>query len=176
MKSFGCVLSILMLTGCGVAYAQSPGKPAAVSEAQRAFELMKTLAGNWQGAVTTDNPAWSTDQPMPLSIRVGSHGNALIHELNTGSPEVTMFFVDNDRLTLIHYCDYGNRPHMVARPSPDGKVVEFDLVDFPGSNEIGHVSHGVFTFVDANHHFEDWTFLLPDGKAVHAHIDFKRVS
>jgi hypothetical protein len=136
---------------------------------------MKTLAGNWQGPVTTDNPAWSTDKPMSLSIRVASHGNALVHKLNTGTPEVTVFYVDSDRLTLIHYCDYGNRPHMVARPLSDGKAVEFDLVGFTGSNEIGHVSHAVFTIVDAGHHFEDWTFMLPGDKPVHAHIDFKRV-
>ena len=112
---------------------------------------------------------------MSVSIRVASHGNALIHELNTGTPEVTLFYVDSDRLTLIHYCDYGNRPHMVARPSSDGKTVEFDLVDYSGSNEIGHVSHGVFTIVDAGHHFEDWTFMLPGDKPVHAHIDLRRV-
>jgi hypothetical protein len=166
---------MVMLTAGAVAYAQSPSKPVAVSDAQKAFDLMKTLAGNWQGPITTDSPAWSTDRPMSLSMRVASHGNALVHELNTGTPEVTVFFVDSDHLTLIHYCDYGNRPHMVARPSPDGKTVEFDLVGFSGSNEIGHVSHAVFTIIDAGHHFEDWTFMLPGDKPVHAHIDFKRV-
>ena len=175
MKSLRFMLLIVTLTACATSYAQSPDKPAAISDAQKAFDLMKTLAGNWQGPVTTDNAAWSTDKPMSLSMRVASHGNALVHELNTGTPEVTVFFVDSDRLTLIHYCDYGNRPHMVARPSPEGKTVEFDLVDFSGSNEIGHVSHGVFTLIDADHHFEDWTFMLPGDKPVHAHIDFKRV-
>jgi hypothetical protein len=112
---------------------------------------------------------------MSLSIRVASHGNALIHELNTGTPEVTVFYVDSDRLTLIHYCDFGNRPHLIARSSTDGKTVEFDLVDFPGSNDVGHVSHGVFTIIDASHHLEDWTFTLANGKPVHAHMDFRRV-
>jgi len=175
MKLLRFLLSILMLTACAVAYAQSSDKPVAISEAQKAFDLMKTLAGNWQGPVTTDNPAWSTDKPMSLSVRIASHGNALVRELNTGTPEVTVFYVDGDRLTLIHYCDYGNRPHMVAQPSSNGKAVEFDLVDFSGSNEIGHVSHALFTIVDADHHLEDWTFMLPGDKPVHAHIDFKRV-
>jgi phage tail protein X len=64
---------------------------------------------------------------------------------------------------------------MVARPSADGKTVEFDLVDAPGSNQVGHVSHAVFTIIDANHHIEDWTFTLADGTLVHGHLDFKRV-
>ena len=176
MKPLRLVLSILMLIVCAVAQEQSFGKPVASSDAQKAFDLLKTLAGTWQGPVTTDIPGWSADKPMPLSIRVGSHGNALIHELNTGTPEVTMFYMESSRLTLIHYCDFGNRPHMVAvLSSGDGKTVEFELVDFSGSNEAGHVSHGVFTMIDASHHLEDWTFIMADGKPVHAHIDFRRV-
>jgi hypothetical protein len=175
MKVLRFVLSIVMLTVCAVAHGQSTDKPVASSDAQNSFALMKTLAGTWQGPVTTDNPAMSTDKPMSLSIRVASHGNALIHELNTGGPEVTVFYVDSDRLTLIHYCDFGNRPDLVARPSADGKTVEFDLVDAPGSDQVGHVSHAVFTMIDANHHIEDWTFTLANGNLVHAHMDFKRV-
>jgi hypothetical protein len=169
------LVSIVMLSVCAVALGQSSDKPVASSDAQKSFDLMKTLAGTWQGPITTDDPAWSTDKPMSLSIRVASHGNALIHELNTGTPEVTVFYVDSDRLTLIHYCDFGNRPHLIARSSTDGKTVEFDLVDFPGSNDVGHVSHGVFTSIDASHHLEDWTFTLANGKPVHAHMDFRRV-
>jgi len=180
--------SIAMLSVCAVGYAQSSDKPTtladaqkstvkpdASSDAQRSFDLLKTLAGNWKGPITTDNPACGTDQLIPLSIRVASQGNALIHELSTPGPEVTVFYLDGDRLTLIHYCDFGNRPHMAARPSADGKTVEFDLVDAPGSNQVGHVSHWIFTVVDANHHLEDGTFTMADGKLVHFHMDFKRV-
>jgi hypothetical protein len=167
--------SIVMLSVCALAHGQPSAKPVASSDAQKFFDVLKTLAGSWKGAITTDNPAMSTDQPMPLSIRVASQGNALIHELSTPGPEVTVFYLDNDRLTLIHYCDYGNRPHMVARPSADGKTVEFDLIDAPGSNQVGHVSHWVFTIIDANHHIEDVIFTLANGTLVHAHMDFKRV-
>ena len=149
------LVSIVMLSVCALAHGQSTAKPVVSSDAQRSFDLMKTLAGSWKGSVTTDNAAMSTDQLMPLSIRVASQGNALIHELSTPGPEVTVFYLDDDHLTLLHYCDFGNRPHMVARPSTDGKTVEFDLIDAPGSNQMGHVSHAVFTIIDANHHFED---------------------
>ena len=175
MKVLRAAVTIFMLGVCIAAYGQSADKPVASSDAQRSFDLLKTLAGTWEGAITTDNPAMSTDQPMPLSIRVASHGNALIHELSTPGPEVTVFYVDSDRLTLLHYCDFGNRPHMVARPSADEKTVEFDLVDAPGSNQAGHVSHWVFTIIDASHHIEDAVFTLANGTLVHAHMDFKRV-
>jgi hypothetical protein len=175
MKSSRFLFFFVMLTACALAHMQSPDKPATISDAQRTFDTMKALAGSWQGSVTTDNPAWSTGKPMPLLIRVASHGNALIHELNTGGPEVTVFYIESDRLVLVHYCDFGNRPQMVARPSPDGKTIDFDLKDFSGSDQVGHVSRGVFTIIDPDHHFEDWTFMLANGKPVHAHIDFKRV-
>jgi len=167
--------AIAMLSVCALAHGQSSAKPVATSDAQKSFDMLKTLAGTWKGSITTDNPAMSTDQPMPLSIRVASSGNALIHELSTPGPEVTMFYLDSDRLTLIHYCDFGNRPRMVAHPSADGKTVEFDLVDAPGSHQMGYVSHAVLTLIDANHHIEDWTFTLADGKVMHGHLDFKRV-
>jgi hypothetical protein len=175
MRVLRAVVSIFFLSVCALAYGQSADKPVTSSDAQRSFDLLKTLAGTWTGAITTDNPAMSTDQPMPLSIRVASHGNALIHELSTPGPEVTVFYLDGDRLTLLHYCDFGNRPHMVARLSADGKTVEFDLVDAPGSNQVGHVSHWVFTIIDTSHHIEDALFTLANGTLVHAHMDFKRV-
>lgn len=169
------LVSIVMLSMCALALGQSSAKPVASTDAQRSFDQLKTLAGTWKGPITTDNPAMSTDQPMPLSIRVASSGNALIHELSTPGPEVTVLYLDSDRLTLLHYCDFGNRPHMVARPSADGKTVEFDLIDAPGSNQVGHVTHWVFTIIDANHHIEDVVFSLANGTLVHAHMDFKRV-
>jgi hypothetical protein len=87
---------------------------------------------------------------------------------------VTMFYVDGDRLNLVHYCDAGNRPRMAARTSPDGKTVEFDFVDLSGGNEYGHMYHALFTFIDANHHTEDWTYMMPGDKPVHAHMDLQR--
>jgi len=176
MKSSFSVFSIAMLSLWAAASGQPAQQPAAaVSDAQKSFAVLKTLAGNWQGSITTDSPAWSTDKPMALSIRVASHGNALIHELNTGGPEVTIIYLDGDRLALTHYCDYGNLPHMIARPSPEGNQIDFELADFSGSDAIGHVTRGVFTVIDSNHHIEDWTFVPQGTKPVHARMDFKRV-
>ncbi len=79
-----------------------------------------------------------------------------------------------DRLLLTHYCDAGNRPRMVARTSPDGKTVEFDFLDLAGGNQHGHMYHAVFTIIDANHHTEDWTYMMPGDKPMHAHMDLKR--
>jgi hypothetical protein len=176
MKSLRYLFPVALLLLCSVAFAQS--------DAQKSFDKLKSLAGNWTGQVTVDppQPDMGTAQ-MELSLRVTSRGHTLVHEMQeAGKPldatkydhPVTMLYLDNDKLTLVHYCDAGNRPRMVARSSPDGKKVEFDFADLSGGTQYGHMDHAVFTFVDQNHHIEDWTYLMPGDKPVHAHFDLRR--
>jgi len=176
MKILRFLLPFVLSSLCNATLTQSAGTPAAPSDAQKSFDSLKALAGDWQGPVTVDNPDWATDKQMYITMRVASQGNALIHELREPStPEVTMFYVDGDHLTLVHYCDYKNRPRMVARPSADGNKIEFDLVEMAGIDAPGHISHCVFTVIDADHHTEDWTFAMPGKKPFHAVMDLKRV-
>lgn len=189
MKPIRCLLPLLLIAISTVAFAQSDmqkvSEITAPSDAQKSFDKLKTLAGIWQGPVTIEpaNAMMSTDKPVQISLRVTSRGAALVHEMQeAGTPldptkydhPVTMLYVDSDRLNLIHYCDAGNRPHMVARKSLDGKTVEFEFADLSGGNEYGHMYHAVFTIVDDNHHTEDWTYLMPGDKAMHAHFDLVR--
>ena len=51
-------------------------------------------------------------------------------------------------------------------------AVEFEFKDISGSPEM-HMHHSVFTIIDANHHTEDWTFMMKD-KPMHAHFDLQR--
>ena len=182
MKSLRFMLSIVLLSLSTVAFAQS----VAPTDAQKSFDKLKTLAGTWQASVTTDPPQHEMGDgaKMQVLLRVTSRGNALVHEMGElGTQDdpthydhpVTMFYLDGDRLLLTHYCDAGNRPRMAARVSPDGKTVEFDFLDVAGSTQYGHMQHAVFTFIDANHHTEDWTYMMPGDKPVHGHLDLQRV-
>jgi hypothetical protein len=92
----------------------------------------------------------------------------------TKDDPITMLYLDGDRLLLTHYCDAGNRPRMAGKLSPDGKTVAFDLLDIAGNTQYGHMHQGAFTVIDANHHTEDWTFMMPGDKPVHAHFDLQR--
>jgi hypothetical protein len=190
MKSICLMLFVALMSLTTVAFAQHDAHKAADQvaspEAQKSFDTMKSLAGNWEGPVTVDppQPEMSDGKPLHISMRVTSRGNALVHEMQeAGTPSdpakydhpVTMFYVDSGRLTLVHYCDAGNRPRMLARPSADGKSVEFDFSDISGSTDYGHMHHAVFTFIDSNHHIEDWTYMMPGDKPIHAHFDLKRI-
>ena len=190
MKSICIMLLVALMSLTTVAFAQHDAHKTtdqvAPPEAQKSFAAMKDLAGNWEGAVTVDPPMpeMSDGKPLRISMRVTSRGNALVHEMQeAGTPNdpakydhpVTMFYVDGGHLNLVHYCDAGNRPRMVARPSADGKSVEFDFSDISGSTDYGHMHHAMFTFIDANHHIEDWTYMMPGDKPIHAHFDLKRI-
>jgi len=85
-----------------------------------------------------------------------------------------MIYLEGDRLTLVHYCEAGNRPRLVARKSPGRKSVEFDFAAISGRREPTYLHHFVFTIISADHHTEDWTFMLPGSKRLHAHFDLKR--
>lgn len=179
VKSLLLVLGIGVLSLCRVTRAQntSPGQPAipATSEAQNSFAALKGLAGTWTGRVTTDPPNPDIEGPIQVTMRVASRGNVLVHEIAPGGvPEPTMIYLEGDRLTLIHYCEAGNRPRMVARKSPEQKTVEFDFVDISGSTTPAYLHHFVFSIIDVDHHTEDWTFMLPDNNLLHAHFDLKR--
>ena len=192
MKSLRIMFSIALLSVSAMAFAQSDAhnhaaqSDAQKSDAQKSFDQLKTLAGAWHATVTMEPPMkeMGDGKTVDVSLRVTSRGNALVHEMGeTGKDDptkydhpVTMFYLDGDRLLLTHYCDAGNRPRMAARVSPDGKTVEFDFLDVAGNTQYGNMYHAVFTFIDANHHTEDWTFKMKGDKLMHAHMDLQRAN
>jgi hypothetical protein len=174
-------ISVLFVLIAATAFAADAAVAPVLSEAQKSFATMKSLSGEWEGPVTVADAPEMSGTKMHLSLRVTSRGNALVHEFQeAGTPldatkydhPVTMLYVDGDQLTLIHYCDAGNRPRMTGKMSPDGKTIEFEFKDISGNPDY-HMHHSVFTLIDANHHTEDWTFMTKD-KPIHAHFDLQR--
>ena len=161
------LICLVIAMGCGTAAAQT----AAPSDAQKAFDQMKTLAGSWHGSIM--------GIPIDVTIRLASSGTAILHEGNTdgGRPpnhEITMFYVEGDRLLATHYCDGGNRARFEGKLSPDGKTNEFSFLDVTGSTQGGLVKHMVFTVIDENKHVVEFTFIRPDGKQMELRGEFER--
>jgi hypothetical protein len=126
----------------------------AASEAQKSFDLLKGMEGNWAGKN-------QQGQPIEVSFRVTAGGSALMSEIHGHGPEnmITMFHMDGDRLLMTHYCGAGNQPRMKVIAA-DPKSVSFEFFDGtnigPGG---GHMQNVTFTQPDADHHVEEWTFL-----------------
>jgi len=172
------LICLMALMGRATAIAQTtpqPTQPAAQSDAQKAFEKMKTLAGSWQGTIM--------GIPLNLTIRLASSCTAILHEGNRdgggrpGPPdhEITMFYLDGDRLLATHYCDAGNRPLFEGKLSPDGNTIEFSFLDVAGSTQGGLVKRMAFTIVDANKHIIEFTFVLPNRQPMQLRGEFQRV-
>ena len=169
------VICLVVAMGRGTSIAQTTSNPnnaAAPSDAQKMFEQMKTMAGTWQGTIM--------NIPINVTIRVASSGTAILHEATTdgGRPpnhEITMFYVDGDRMVAIHYCDAGNRARFEGKMSPDGKTSEFNFLDVAGSTKGGLVKRMAFTMIDENKHVVEFTFIRPDGKPMELRGEFVRI-
>ena len=139
------------------------------SDAQKAFEKLKTLAGSWEGSIM--------GMPVQVTIRVTSSGNAILHEgTSSGMKDnpITMLYVESDRLLLTHYCDSGNRPRMQGKLSPDGKTVTFDFLDVSGNAQRFLMHDAAFTLIDVNHHIENWTHILSGKPPIRGRAEFQR--
>ena len=172
------LLCFVIAMGCGTSIAQTasqPNNPAAPSkatpsDAQKLFDKMKSLAGSWQGTIMGIS--------INVTIRLASSGTAILHEAHTdgGKPpnhEITMFYVEGDRLLATHFCDANNRARFEGKLSADGKS-QFDFLDVGGSTRGGLVKRMAFTLIDANKHVVEITFMKPDGNPIELRGEFER--
>jgi hypothetical protein len=179
-----CLALLFFLSVSSPTFAQSTPyestDAAAPSDAQAAFDKIKSLAGTWVGSLTTSPQEPSVEGKFAqFSLREASLGNSLVHEFSvSGLPDhpVTLFYLEEDRLTLTHYCDAGNRPRMLGKVSPDGNRVEFEFLDLSGGDQRGHMHSAVFTFIDENRHIEEWTYMMPGDKPIRARFDLQRTN
>ena len=162
---------LIILVAAATTFSQETSKPAVPqTDAKKAFEKLKTLSGSWQGSIM--------NIPINFTIRPVSSGTAILHEGNTekGPPdhEITMFYVEDDRLFAVHYCNAGNRARLEGKMSSDGKSIDFSFLDVAGSTKGGLVKRMVLTFSDANKHVVEMTFIMPNGKPIELRGEFTR--
>jgi hypothetical protein len=63
---------------------------------------------------------------------------------------------------------------MEGKMSPDGKTIEFRLLDVSGSTKGGLVKRMLLTLNDVNKHLEEFTFVMPSGKPIELRGEFQR--
>src|SRR5688572_30587807 len=95
------------------------------------FERLKTLVGTWTGRA--DIGQGPID--MTVHYRLLAAGSVLEERVFAGTPNemVTMYYDQNGRLALTHYCMMGNRPGMLLKSS-DEKTLKFDFDKTCGIN------------------------------------------
>ena len=164
-------ICLIVAMGHGTSVAQTTSQPAKTqSDAQKAFEKLKTLVGSWQGTIA--------GKTITVKISLNSSGSTILHEADSGTPppnhEITTFYLDGDRLLGTHYCDAGNRVRWEGKLSADGKTFEFNFLDVAGGTQRGFVKQTVFTIIDANKQIVELTYMMPDGKPIVVSGEFER--
>ena len=162
MKALRIAVCILMMLSATAVFAES--------DAQKSFNQLKSLTGDWEGKN-------SQGEPVQVSYRVTAGGSALMSEITGhGQDMISMIHFDGaNRLLLTHYCGAGNQPRMQASASPDGKTITFNFLDATNldSPQSGHMDHVAIVVLDPNHHTEEWTFT-DHGKEMKEVFDLRR--
>jgi len=128
----------------------------AQTDAQKAYDTIKTMPGTWEGKGLDG-------QAFQVTYKLTAAGSAVMSEIEVpGHDMISMFHLDGpNRLLLTHYCAAQNQPRMQASLSPDGRTITFNYVDATNltSPDAGHMQKMILTLLDDNHHTEEWVFL-----------------
>ena len=120
------VVATLLLAAAVAATAGEPPKPKPSSPE---FERMKSMVGTWKGLVDMGQGPIE----MVSQYRLLAGGSVLEEKVFAGTPnEMTTMYYDQDgKLALTHYCMLGNRPGMVLK-SADARTMKV-----PATGPIG---------------------------------------
>ena len=126
------------------------------NHAADAFQTLQTLVGEWQGRDQQGNEVKSTFKLMVSNTVV-------MEALDAAGMEemLTLYSIDGDGISLLHYCPTNNQPHMRAVPTSGIiKQLRFSFRDagnLPDIN-IGHEHAMLLEFEDKDHVVESWTW------------------
>ena len=141
----------------------------AESDAQKALDRFKSMEGTWVGK-------GAHGETSEVTYHVIAGGTSVMADIKMGDEAMTsLYYVDGNRLLMTHFCPSNNQPRMQAVISPDGKTVTFDFLDATNlaSPQAGHMHKAVYSFTDADHYAEDWTWKH-EGKDAHMQFEMQR--
>lgn len=138
------------------------------------FEKFAKLNGEWMGSNTK---GWTEK----VSFKTIAQGFVVVENSFDAHPNetiMTMFYLDNDRLMLTHFCLSKTQPRLVATSFDDnGKTITFTFLDatnLPSRNK-GHMDKAVFKFVDKNTFTTQWTWYQNGKESWMEEIKLERI-
>ena len=171
MQRMSLPIAVFVFAAMALSQATNPARQSTTAGA--AYDKLKSLVGEWEGNMNEGGQ----QLPATTSFRLVSDGSALMNVLGAGTPHemVTMFHMDNSDLMATHYCASHNQPRFRLVSSSEPNVVTFDFKDATNlaSPATPHMVGLKITFLDANHHYEDWTYLA-NGQKSTSRFDFHR--
>ena len=183
MKMLVSMLLLVSLSACVAT--RTRDEVADRERATRAFEDMKSLAGDWNGTARSGDETW----PVTITYRVTSAGSAVLEDMYEGQPQEmsSLYHLDGPDLRLTHYCSAGNQPSMVltgtalarsgeTEASEKLLFFEFDRGANMASPKEGHMHSARFAFLGPDHVIATWAYY--EGGELHheTHFDLTRVA
>ena len=129
--------------------AAAPASEGQAKQGSREFERMKTLVGTWTGK--TDVGEGPIEVTMQYRLLAG--GSVLEESCFAGTPKemVTMYYDQNGKLAMTHYCVFGNRPGMLLKASDSQSIkLDFDATCGIDPRKESHMHALTITFDDAD--------------------------
>ncbi len=147
-----------------LAVAQAP----APVDGEAAFERIKGLAGIWKAPGDGKGPG------AEVRYEITAAGRAVIERQYAGADQemVSVYYLDEDRLVLTHYCTTGNQPRLrldTAASTPDDLRFTFDGGTNLGSTYAPHLHQGALRFQAEGKVEAEWLFFI-DGKPAKAPV------
>lgn len=127
-----------------------------------AFEKLKKMEGRWFGSATWDQSGKKSGVDFNITYRTTSGGKAVMETMFTGTPGemVTMYFLEDGDLALVHYCSAGNQPKMKLETERDSNVLSFRCLGGTNMTEEDSHMHWVrLELVDADHLKGSWNSM-----------------
>jgi len=143
------ITSLLTALAVAALLSANAGESEKAKASSPEFERMKTLVGSWTGKC--DMGQGPVD--MAIQYRLLAGGSVLEERVFAGTPNemVTMYYDQDGKLAMTHYCVFGNRPSMKIK-SADTKTIKFDFDATCGinPNKESHMHALSITFDDAD--------------------------
>ncbi len=123
------------------------------------FNRIKQLEGRWEGS--SEKTSADNKERIVIVYEVTAGGNAVMERIfpETSQEMITMYYEENEKLALTHYCMIGERAQMILKPfMADNNFYEFNLINTPAFDPTRktHMHSLKITFIDENHMNQEW--------------------
>ena len=151
MKSILKVLffAVLMTATLSPVHAKEPQAP--VDNSSPELKRIKALAGRWS---STTSMFGTPNETLYTEYQVTAAGSAVLERSFVGTPHemISVYYDDNGKLAMTHYCIMQNRPYLKL-VSSDKKSMTLDVTKVEGLKSEEEPSMGAITlaFKDQDH-------------------------
>lgn len=135
------IVRLILIGWLAFAVGPSVSADSGQGEAQRAFEQMKSLVGQWR----REN---APESKLGIEFKLLANDSVLVETWSSaGEPySLTIYHLDKDDLVATHYCPQGNQPRLKLVKGQAGAVLRFKFWDATNLPDISKSHQTALSF------------------------------